>query len=62
MPDTTIQTIPAIGMPSEIAKAINAVMAQVRSLPKTEHNGHAGYDFAKQPSATQPMNAPLARD
>jgi hypothetical protein len=34
------------GMPAEIAKAIGEVMAQVKSLPKSETNDHGGYQFA----------------
>lgn len=34
------------GIPAEIAKAIGAVMAQVKALPKGEHNAHGGYAFA----------------
>jgi hypothetical protein len=34
------------GLPPAVAAAIAEVMARVRSLPRTELNGHAGYRFA----------------
>lgn len=52
MPDTHIPTTvaPQLGggtrLPAEIAQAIGQVMTGIKSLPKSEHNGHAGYAFA----------------
>jgi len=54
MPDTftpsTETAAPQLGggtrIPAEIAIAIGAVMAQVKSLPKGERNDHGGYAFA----------------
>jgi hypothetical protein len=47
MPDTMLHSSPITGavMPAEIAKAVGEVMKKVRSLPKTERNEHAHYDF-----------------
>jgi hypothetical protein len=38
--------LPPSGLPPAVAAAIAEVMARVRSLPRTELNGHAGYRFA----------------
>ena len=32
-------------MPPAVAKAVNAIMAEVPKLPKTAHNNHGNYDF-----------------
>ena len=49
MMETTVTSSPAAllaTMPAEIAAAVSTVMSQIKSLPKDEHNGHGGYDFA----------------
>jgi hypothetical protein len=49
MPDGILQhTAVAAGpaIPVEIAKAIGEVMANIKSLPKSETNDHGGYAFA----------------
>src|SRR5688500_17369809 len=52
MPDTHLPATVAAPqgggtrIPAEIAQAIGQVMTGIKSLPKSEHNGHAGYNFA----------------
>jgi hypothetical protein len=39
-------TSSSLVMPAPIAEAVAKIMGEIKSLPKSEHNGHGQYDFA----------------